>query len=204
KVDAQLSKWKMKTLSIGGRLTLLKSVLGAIPIYHMSLFKVPKKVFQRLENIRCHFFHGVENNERKPIWVKWSKVLASIEKVGLGVPSFFALDRAILFKWVWRFRTQNASLWAKFIKGIHGNDGKLGSIATHHHPSIWLDIVREAESLKHQGIDLSGFIRKKMGKGNDTLLWEDVWKGEVAFKLVYPRIYALDSSSFLAIHFLFA
>ncbi|GJT90843.1 RNA-directed DNA polymerase, eukaryota, reverse transcriptase zinc-binding domain protein [Tanacetum coccineum] len=56
---------------------------------------------------------------------------------------------------VWRFRTQNASLRAKFIKGIHGNDGKLGSIATHHHPSIWLDIVREVESLKHQGIDLS-------------------------------------------------
>ncbi|GKC75204.1 hypothetical protein Tco_1125978, partial [Tanacetum coccineum] len=94
---------------------------------------------------------------------------------------------------VWRFRTQNASLRAKFIKGIHVNDGKLGSIATHHHPSIWLDIVHEVESLKHQGIDLSGFIRKKMGKGNDTLFWEDVWKGEVAFKLVYPKIYALDS-----------
>ncbi|GJZ88874.1 hypothetical protein Tco_0660656 [Tanacetum coccineum] len=125
----------------------------------MSLFKVPKKVLQRLENIRCHFFHGIENNERKPIWVKWR---------------------------YWRFRTQNASLRAKFIKGIHGNDGKLGSIATHHHPSIWLDIVREVESLKHQGIDLSGFIQKKW-----ALFW--VWKGEVAFKLVYPRIYALDS-----------
>ncbi|GKB70598.1 hypothetical protein Tco_0932010 [Tanacetum coccineum] len=129
----------------------------------MSLFKVPKKVLQRLENIRCHFFHGIENNERKPIWV-------------------------------WRFRTQNASLRAKFIKGIHGNDGKLGSIATHHHPSIWLDIVREVESLKHQGIDLGGFIRKKIGKGNDTLFWEDVWKGDVAFKLVYPRIVAVKLS----------
>ncbi|GJZ92832.1 hypothetical protein Tco_0664897 [Tanacetum coccineum] len=94
---------------------------------------------------------------------------------------------------VWRVRTQNASIRAKFIKGIHGNDGKLDSIATHHHPSIWLDVVRESESLKHQGIDLSGFIGKKIGKGNDTLFWEDVWKGEVAFKLVYPRIYALDS-----------
>ncbi|GKC58290.1 RNA-directed DNA polymerase, eukaryota [Tanacetum coccineum] len=38
KISSRLSKWKLKTLSIGGRLTLLKSVLTAIPLYHMSLF----------------------------------------------------------------------------------------------------------------------------------------------------------------------
>nr|GEX90150.1 RNA-directed DNA polymerase, eukaryota [Tanacetum cinerariifolium] len=43
KVKTQLSKWKIKTLSIGGRLTLLKSVLGSIPIFHMSIFRVPSK-----------------------------------------------------------------------------------------------------------------------------------------------------------------
>nr|GEY85333.1 RNA-directed DNA polymerase, eukaryota, reverse transcriptase zinc-binding domain protein [Tanacetum cinerariifolium] len=37
----RLSKWKVKTLSIGGRLTLLKSVLGATPLYNMSIYKVP-------------------------------------------------------------------------------------------------------------------------------------------------------------------
>ncbi|GKC91084.1 RNA-directed DNA polymerase, eukaryota [Tanacetum coccineum] len=35
KVSSRLSKWKIKSLSIGGRLTLLKSVLTSIPLYHM-------------------------------------------------------------------------------------------------------------------------------------------------------------------------
>nr|GEU38472.1 RNA-directed DNA polymerase, eukaryota, reverse transcriptase zinc-binding domain protein [Tanacetum cinerariifolium] len=42
KLRSRLSKWKVKTLSIGGRLSLLKSVLGASPLYNMSIYKVPK------------------------------------------------------------------------------------------------------------------------------------------------------------------
>ncbi|GKE97409.1 RNA-directed DNA polymerase, eukaryota [Tanacetum coccineum] len=91
-----LSKWKLKTLSIGGRLTLLKSVLDSLPIYHMSLFKVPAKVLLNMEFIRCHFFNGIEHNGKKPIWVKWNKVLASKEKGGLGVSSFIQMGLAFL------------------------------------------------------------------------------------------------------------
>nr|GFB56668.1 RNA-directed DNA polymerase, eukaryota, reverse transcriptase zinc-binding domain protein [Tanacetum cinerariifolium] len=42
RVRNRLSKWKMKMLSSGGRLTLMKSVLGAMLIFHMSLLKVPE------------------------------------------------------------------------------------------------------------------------------------------------------------------
>ncbi|GJR96082.1 RNA-directed DNA polymerase, eukaryota [Tanacetum coccineum] len=46
KVSSRLSKWKLKTLSIGGRLTLIKSlVLTSILLYHMSIIKVPSGVF---------------------------------------------------------------------------------------------------------------------------------------------------------------
>ena len=51
KLRSRLSNWKVKTLSIGGRLTLLKSVLGASPIYNVSIYKVPKGVLRSMEAI---------------------------------------------------------------------------------------------------------------------------------------------------------
>nr|GFD00734.1 hypothetical protein [Tanacetum cinerariifolium] len=47
---------KVKTLSIGGRLTILKAVLGASPLYNMSIFKVPKGIMNSMEAIRSFPF----------------------------------------------------------------------------------------------------------------------------------------------------
>ena len=79
-----------ETLSIGGRMTLIKSVLSSLPIYHMSIYKVPKKIINSLESIRCHFFNCVDHLSKKPIWIKWEKVLAPIDKGGLGISSLYA------------------------------------------------------------------------------------------------------------------
>ncbi|GKA05132.1 hypothetical protein Tco_0684252 [Tanacetum coccineum] len=103
KMIKRLSKWKLNTLSIGGRLTLLKSVLGSTPIYNMSIYKVPKLVLNHMERLRRDFFYGVKDGDRKIAWIKWTKVLASKKFGGLGVSSLFALNRALIFKWVWRF-----------------------------------------------------------------------------------------------------
>nr|GFD29644.1 RNA-directed DNA polymerase, eukaryota, reverse transcriptase zinc-binding domain protein [Tanacetum cinerariifolium] len=83
RVSSWLSKWKMNMLSIGGRLTLLKSVLGSMPIFHMSIFKAPLGVLRKLESIRSHFFNGFAPNCNKASWVNWKIALASKEKSGL-------------------------------------------------------------------------------------------------------------------------
>nr|GFC32733.1 RNA-directed DNA polymerase, eukaryota, reverse transcriptase zinc-binding domain protein [Tanacetum cinerariifolium] len=69
KIKSRLSKWKVKTLSIGGRLSLLKSVLGASPIYAMSIFTVPRGVLKDLESIRNRFFNGADQSDHKITWV---------------------------------------------------------------------------------------------------------------------------------------
>ncbi|GKA11850.1 hypothetical protein Tco_0691396 [Tanacetum coccineum] len=114
-------------LSIGGRLTLVKSVLGYMPIFRMSMFKVPSGILRTLESICCQFFNGHDVSRKKASWVQWNKVLAPKDKGGLGVSSLYALNRGLMFKWVWRFLTQDTSLWARVIKAIHGGDGNIGA-----------------------------------------------------------------------------
>nr|GEU92420.1 RNA-directed DNA polymerase, eukaryota, reverse transcriptase zinc-binding domain protein [Tanacetum cinerariifolium] len=159
RMACRLSKWKLKTLSIGGRLTLLKSVLGSMPIYHMSLFKVPKKVLHRMESMRSYFFNGAELSSKKSVWVKWKHYLASKDKRGLGVSSLFALNRALMFKWK--------------VKSCY--------------PLLWLDIIHEVEIFKSCGIDLVSLIHSKLGNGANTPFWEVAWRGGSPFKSLFPR-----------------
>ncbi|GJV78503.1 RNA-directed DNA polymerase, eukaryota [Tanacetum coccineum] len=161
KTLSRLSKWKLKVLSIGGRLTLLKSVLGSISIYYMSMFRAPIQVINKLESIRSHFFNGVDHNVRKTFWG-------------------------------WRFRANPNSLWSRAIRAIHGFDGKLGNPHKPSFSSNWIDIVRAIHRLKQKSIDLHSFVNKKVGNGVHTYFWEDSWRGETTFKILFPRIYALE------------
>ncbi|GKC83489.1 RNA-directed DNA polymerase, eukaryota, reverse transcriptase zinc-binding domain protein [Tanacetum coccineum] len=82
KLSTSLSHWKARLLSVGGRLTLIKSVLGSLPIYFMSLYKVPNLVCNKLESMRNQFFLGSDLEGKKMTWVSWKKCLAS-KKTGV-------------------------------------------------------------------------------------------------------------------------
>ncbi|GJY97353.1 RNA-directed DNA polymerase, eukaryota, reverse transcriptase zinc-binding domain protein [Tanacetum coccineum] len=163
KVLSRLSRWKMKLLSIGGRLTLLKSVLGSMPIFHMSIFKVPSSILKSLESIRSRFFNGQDPKSNKASWVKWNKVLTPKDKGGLGVSSLFALNRGLMLKWVWRFYSQKCSLWTKVIKAIYGEDGNLNKDVSGGVRTCWTSIVHEVRVLQGRGINVADYILLKLG-----------------------------------------
>ncbi|GJS06617.1 hypothetical protein Tco_0363413 [Tanacetum coccineum] len=64
----------------------------------MSIFKFPVGVLKYMELIRINFFNGGKGSNRKLVWICWNKALASKKKGGLGVSSFFDLNRALIFK----------------------------------------------------------------------------------------------------------
>ncbi|GJU95377.1 RNA-directed DNA polymerase, eukaryota [Tanacetum coccineum] len=200
KLQSRLSKWKAKTLSIGGRLTLLKSVLGASPLYNMSIFKVPKGVLKVMESIRSNFFKGASMLEKKISWIAWDKVLASKKKGGLGVSSYFALNRALLLKWVWRFVSQDDSLWFRVIQAVHGDKIDSHSVRK---VSIWSSILKEVQVLKSSGFDFLSYCSKRIGDGQSTSFWKETWIGDIPLLVLLTSndrwYFSLSSSGELSV-----
>nr|GEW45912.1 RNA-directed DNA polymerase, eukaryota, reverse transcriptase zinc-binding domain protein [Tanacetum cinerariifolium] len=192
KLLSRLSKWNLKTLSIGGRFTLTKSVLSSLPIYQMSLYKTPVGVFRKMESIRRRFFNGVDINENKMSITGWEKVMASRKKGGLGISSFFAQNRALLFKCIWRFRSKESSLWFRVIKAMFGDCGSLDKSGTISRSSTWINIIRECNLLSSKGINLLPHMKKKVRNGMNTLFWVDVWLTDTPLMHLYLRMFALE------------
>nr|XP_043616029.1 uncharacterized protein LOC122587941 [Erigeron canadensis] len=87
KFQKRLTKWKSKCLSIGGRLTLVQSVLSRLPLYFFSLFKAPEKIIEQLERLRRRFFWAGKSDGSCISWVAWADILTPKSLGGLGLGS---------------------------------------------------------------------------------------------------------------------
>ncbi|GKD63266.1 hypothetical protein Tco_1305374, partial [Tanacetum coccineum] len=169
-----LSAWKARSLSIGGRLTLIQATLGSIPLYCLSLFKAPIKIINALESIRARFFWGFKENSKGISWVKWNSILASRNVGGLGVGSLHAKNLGLLGKWKWRFLTKKDALWRKVIYGFCGSDGGFDSCRSSRScQGIWCEIVKAISSIENLDPTFSSSFRLKVVNGSNTLFWKD-------------------------------
>ena len=122
------------------------SVLSSLPIYHLSLFRMPQKVCVILERIQRQFLLGGSAPEKKIPLVSWATVCSEKNKCGIGVKSFSKMNKALLSKWSWRFANDINALWrkticCKFGESIgcwHTRDIR-GSYGT----SLWKEISKE-------------------------------------------------------------
>ena len=117
----KLAIWKRRQyISKGGRVTLIRSTLSNLPIYFMSLFRIPSLVCKRLKKIQKDFLWGWGNLNEKPHFVKWATVYTDKKVGGLGVKGLHKLNKALLGMWNWRFTNKRNSLWRETINRRFG------------------------------------------------------------------------------------
>ncbi|XP_071739167.1 uncharacterized protein [Rutidosis leptorrhynchoides] len=196
KFKKRLSDWKARSISFGGRLTLVKSVLSSLPLYFFSLFRAPGSLTKLLESLRYNFFWGGSGNIKKISWVKWEKVLLPYGSGGLNIGSLIAKNLALLGKWWWRFKTGHTSFWTKDISSIYGLGGGLDFTNSFRCPrggSTWYNIYKAGVAIDKLVITFSSSFAKEVGNGESIKFWSDIWIGSSSLMESYSRLYALES-----------
>ena len=93
--------WKPKFLSAGDRLTLIKSVLFALPVHYLSVLELPQSAIKEIDR-KCQGFlwKGQEEVSGRHCLVAWKSVCMPYEKGGLGIKNLNFFGMALRLKWL--------------------------------------------------------------------------------------------------------
>ena len=195
KIENRLASWKAKILSRVGRLTLIKSVLNSLPVYYMSLFKMPKAIALKIVKLERRFFWGGTTGEKLGCpMVKWSDIELPKEMGGLGVGNIMHKNLILLFKWWWRFSESDNTLWKRILHSAHEISGTKASSETFSkmREGSWSYLLsNDSDTSKIRSIIEEGMIIS-VGNGNSVHFWHDRWCEAGTLKSLFPRLFALS------------
>jgi hypothetical protein len=78
---------------------MLQSVLSAVPLYMLSIHKLPVWVRKKLDSIRAKFlWRGAYSKFEYPL-VRWSKIYQGKSNSGWGIMKLDKMNKAFLDKW---------------------------------------------------------------------------------------------------------
>ncbi|GAA0168908.1 reverse transcriptase [Lithospermum erythrorhizon] len=120
KIRARLASWSSNFLSFGGRITLLQSVLTALPVYYLQVMQMPVQVTQQIQRIFNKFLW-----DGTP-WCKWSTACAPFEEGGLNLRSLEEIHKTFMHK-AWLRMREGKCLWSQFM---------LDKYCRKHHPRL--------------------------------------------------------------------
>ncbi|WMV30226.1 hypothetical protein MTR67_023611 [Solanum verrucosum] len=189
KCEKKLVNWKSQYLSLGGRVTLINSVLDALPTYMMSVFHMPANVIDRMDAIRRNFLWqgNCDPNNHKFHLVKWDQVILSKKEGGLGIRNLKIQNQSLLMKWLWRFASQEQALWKETIKARFGMENLwITNLSTQPYGAgVW-------RSIRNLWIKFFNKCKIKVGNGGRTLFWEDKWVDQVTLRNRFPILFNMS------------
>jgi hypothetical protein len=191
----RLGGWENRFISLGGRITLLNSVLNAIPIFYLSYIKIPRGVWKKTRRLQRKFLWGGRGGRKKLSWVKWDAVCQPKRLGGLGVKDIRAVNISLLAKWRWRLLNDDKALWKEVIRSKYG-DSVIGRVEWGEGSKLWFssswwrDICSIGTNLDHNWFAQQAV--KKMGNGEQTSFWKEVWVCNLPLCTRFPRLFSVS------------
>jgi len=124
KIKQKLSGWKKCSLSMGGRLILIKHIISAIPLYTAHVYNIPKSIIKEIETLMKNFLWDGTHN------IAWHKVTLPYDEGGLGIKKLEEINTACTMLRGWKCITSN-SLWATYMKGKYIKQSSLWCTTRH-------------------------------------------------------------------------
>ncbi|XP_058734060.1 uncharacterized protein LOC131605759 [Vicia villosa] len=210
KMKKRLSGWKNRFLSLGGRITLLKSILGSLYIFTMSFYKIPVCVAKEFTRMQSNFLWGgvMDDNKRRIHWISWKDVCLPLDKGGLGIKNILTFNAALLKKWRWRILEGRNSVWYNILKARYGDismksfgggmfPSSLPSPSSSSFSIWWKDLMSVGKEEYNDPI--ASLCRFKIGNGFSTPFWEARWCGEFSLKDKFPVLYSASSLKMVSV-----
>ncbi|KAE8671815.1 kinase-related family protein [Hibiscus syriacus] len=196
---SKLAGWKAATLSLAGRLVLIKSVLSSLPTYFLSIFKIPASILKTLNSIMSNFLWGGGNGIKKIHWVKWDDVCKSKTEGGLGVRNLIFMNRALLGKWSWRFANERNYVWRNFICSKYNIDSSrllFDSKIPSQSSWLWRSVVNNHFKQDSFGCKFRSLFKFYVGNGKHVRFWQDSWAADFPLQILFSRLFSLSTNKF--------
>jgi hypothetical protein len=164
-----LVKWDDNHKSRAAKEVLTKSIAQAIPVYVMSVFKLPLGLCDELMRMIRRYWWGAENGRRKTHWISWDIMLRPKDYGGVGFRGMRIFNQALLARQAWRVLQYPDTLYAQILKAKYYPNGLLLDIVfSGNGSSTWHEIEYGLELLK------KGVIWR-VGNGATIRAWRDPW-----------------------------
>ena len=120
---------------------MIKVVVQSIPIYSVSVFKLPMRLYKDTEAMIQKYWCG--NGATKKIhWVKWNSLCSSKSIGGMGFRDLQKFNNAMLTKQVWHFIHNKDTLMYKVFSAKYFPNGSVLDAPVHPKSSYaWKSIL---------------------------------------------------------------
>ncbi|KAM6558351.1 hypothetical protein CsatA_027590 [Cannabis sativa] len=166
----KLEGWKMKLLSYAGRLTLIKSVTSAIPIYAMSTSRIPLSSCRELDALMRKFWWLGKVDKNRYLALKaWDQICQPKISGGLGIRRCEDMNKALVAKLAWNLASHEDRPWVNCLLKKYCNHESFWSVKKKSNDSFqWICILDSRDTILKGTITVAA-------SGRSISFWHQPW-----------------------------